>query len=438
MKTTLQRLLVLTAALVPWLLSPAVFADPELAWKNVGTDPPQDRHKDCRHMLVGPGKNQPANYEGYNGFVGWTGTSQLQSGRWIVTFSSGHWHASYPWTDEIRERCQADPKVWARFQAWRGFGLSDLRSPRGGRTHFIYSDDEGKTWSKPKPLIDTELDDRHPTILELDGGTLFCTFFSSSFLDPARVFSIRSSDDGNTWSKPMQLGAKGEPLGKEEAFGNGSLILLPNGTLVIATQADDWPGKKLPEKTGNVYIGVYRSSDRGETFELAATVPTRPNGDGEPGIARLPDGRLVLIVRRNGDVYWSNDDGQTWTEPRSTGVDMYDPHLVVLPNGVLACFHGSYGAGGLRVILSPDGGSTWHGPKERIGYAVDPSVYGYSHPLVLPDGTIYLTYLHTGGHLPEDARTEAIWGLRLDIKDKADGIEILPALGSAAAASQSR
>lgn len=427
MMTTIQRLLVLTVVFQPWVLSPSVFADPELAWKNIGTDPPQDRHKVCRRMLVGPGENQPEAYEGYNGFVGWSGTSRLRSGRWLVTFSSGHWHASFPWTEEIREQCQADPKVWARFQQWRGIGLPDLRSPRGGRAHIMYSDDEGETWSKPKTLIDTELDDRHSTILELDDGTLLCTFFSSSFLDPARVFTMRSSDGGNRWSSPVPFG------GKREAFGNGSSIVLPNGTVVLVTQADDWPGRNLPEKKGNVYIGVYRSSDRGKTFELAATLPTRHNGHGEPGIARLPDGRLVLIVRRNGDVYWSDDGGQTWTEPRSTGVELYDPHLLVAPNGVLACFHGSYGAGGLRVILSPDGGRTWHGPRERIGYAVDPSVYGYSHPMLLPDGTVYLTYLHTGGHRPQDARTEAIWGLRVRIEDKADGIEILPAPGSAAA-----
>jgi hypothetical protein len=52
--------------------------------------------------------------------------------------------------------------------------------------------------------------------------------------------------------------------------------------------------------------------------------------------------------------------------------------------------------------------------------------------MVLPDGTVYIVYLHTGGHSPHDARTEAIWGLRLRIHDDASGIEILPAPGSAA------
>ena len=105
----------------------------------------------------------------------------------------------------------------------------------------------------------------------------------------------------------------------------------------------------------------------------------------------------------------------------------------MLPNGVLACFHGSYQALGLRVILSPDFGETWHGPDDTYGYAVDPNVYGYSAPMVLPDGTVYIAYNHTGGHYPADARTAALWGLQLRVNDTADGIELLPTPGSLAA-----
>ena len=105
----------------------------------------------------------------------------------------------------------------------------------------------------------------------------------------------------------------------------------------------------------------------------------------------------------------------------------------MLPNGILACFHGSYQKWGIRVILSRDLGITWHGPADTYGYAVDPGVYGYSHPVLLPDGSVYVVYLHSGGHRAADARTEAIWGLKVRVPDSADGIEILPAPGSPAA-----
>ena len=392
---------------------------PELGWKTLGEEPPTGRAESCRDLIVGPWKNQPDEYDGYNGFVGWPAVTRLQSGRWVLTFSSGHWHASFPWNDEVRDKCRDVPSCWSRFKQWRKFGLLDLDSPRGGRAHVMHSDDEGGTWSKPSLLVDTELDDRHATILELDDGSFVCTFFSSSFFDRARVLTMRSTDRGKTWSKPLRLPGIGE------AFGNGSSVLLPDNTVVLATQFDEMPGMDLPPSKGKPYCGIYHSSDRGKTFELTAALSTRKGTQGEPAITRLQDGRLMVILRRNGDAFWSEDDGKTWSRPRSTGVDLYDPHLVTLPSGVLACFHGSYSGGGLRVILSRDGGETWHGPRERIGYAVDTGVYGYSHPMVLPDGTVYVTYISSGGHRPQDARTMAIWGLRVRIPDSADGIEIL-------------
>jgi len=38
-----------------------------------------------------------------------------------------------------------------------------------------------------------------------------------------------------------------------------------------------------------------------------------------------------------------------------------------------------------------------------------------------------------GGHRPEHARTEALWGLRVRVHEDAGGIDILPAPGSPAA-----
>ena len=133
-----------------------------------GQESDLERYRLCRRMLVGPWCNQPEEYEGYNGFVGWAGVTRLRSGRWLVTFSSGFWHASFPWTEAIKR----DQACRDLFEEYHRMGCPDIRAPRGGRAHIMQSDDEGLTWSKPETLVDTELDDRHPTILELDDGTL--------------------------------------------------------------------------------------------------------------------------------------------------------------------------------------------------------------------------------------------------------------------------
>jgi photosystem II stability/assembly factor-like uncharacterized protein len=409
-RTIRATALLLSAALLAEMASAGA-----ITFKVAGSEPESDRYASCRSLLVGPWKNQPDEYEGYNGFVGWSGVTRLRSGRWLLTFTSGSWHATPPWTDEVR----SDPANLKQFEEWKAIGMPDVRAPRGGRAHIMHSDDEGRTWSKPRTLVDTEDDDRHPSILELDDGTLIANFFSYRY--PGVYFAkyMRSSDGGETWTEPL------DPLGKPTpgAFGNGPIIQLKDGTVL-------WVAEGPFDSTVSFNsIGVMRSEDRGKTFQLASVVK-RDHDLNEPTVAEMPDGRLALIIRKQGDLCFSSDGGRTWEATESPSWELFDPHVLQLPNGVLACFHGSYKKGGIRVLLSPDGGKTWNGPGEGYGYSVDPSVYGYSHPMILPDGTVYIVYLHTGGHTPHDARTEAIWGLRLRVRDDASGIEILPAPGS--------
>jgi len=384
----------------------------------IGTEPETDRFRMCRRLLVGPWCNQPEEYEGYNGFVGWAGVTRLRNGRWIVTFSSGYWHASFPLTPEVLEdeACrQLFEEYHSRMQCPR------IHAPRGGRAHLMTSHDDGLTWSRPGTMVDTAMDDRHPTILELDDGTLLFTFFQYALPQTALARYMLSRDGGATWTDPVA------PHPRAGGFGNGSAIQLADGTVAWAIDGMYTADHHLAE------IGIFLSHDGAKTFELAAVL-SADHDLCEAGITELPDGRLVVVTRREGDICWSDDGGRHWTDPVSIGIELYDAHLLMLPNGVLACFHGAYKApsGGIRVALSPDGGATWHGPGERYGYSVDSSVYGYCHPMLLPDGTVYLVYLHTGGHVGADPRTEALWGLRLRVHDAADGIDILPAPGSPA------
>ena len=43
-------------------------AGDEVRFQIVGAEPPAERYRDCRQMLVGPWHNQPEEYEGYNVF----------------------------------------------------------------------------------------------------------------------------------------------------------------------------------------------------------------------------------------------------------------------------------------------------------------------------------------------------------------------------------
>src|SRR4051812_3760157 len=125
---------------------------------------------DCRGIIVGPGVNQPDAFPGYGGFVGWESPIRLQNGDWLVGFNAGYWHASAP------TPLRYPPKS---LDAFRKMGMPDgVTAPTGGRVMITRSKDKGRTWSKPQTLIDTPADDRHPAFLQLQDGTLLCTFFT--------------------------------------------------------------------------------------------------------------------------------------------------------------------------------------------------------------------------------------------------------------------
>jgi sialidase-1 len=373
----------------------------------------------CRGIIVGPGVNQPDPFPGYGGFVGWESPVRLRSGVWLVGFNAGYWHASPP--TPLHYSAKA-------LDEYHRMGMpADVVAPTGGRAMVTRSRDEGKTWSKPETLIDTPADDRHPAFLELRDGTVLCCFFTYAgepengdfARDPeraTRVNLIRSFDGGRTWEKKPRV--LKTPFVSDET--DGPMVRLRDGSALLAI--DGRPASGPPDQAG-----IFRSTDRGRRWKLLSTFGT-DHDLSELNVAELPGGRLVMLARAEGDIAWSDDHGHTWTPPVTFGMRMYAPSLYVLRDGTLVCLHGSYapGHGGLRVIFSTDGGETWTAPAKDHGFLVD-NAYGYGKAMELPDGSLFITYLATGGHRTEDAQQNAIRCIRLRVRPDHSGIDLLPA-----------
>ena len=122
---------------------------------------------------------------------------------------------------------------------------------------------------------------------------------------------------------------------------------------------------------------VVRSEDGGRTWDYLATIArSRPGdhvGDGlvEPSMARLPDGRLVAVMRSGHHhpayVTWSEDQGRTWSDPVYTGLDRAcDPCLLVLSDGRLALSWGRRYAEGWSKLSDVPDHERWKYPGEGI------------------------------------------------------------------------
>ncbi len=365
-------------------------------------------YEKSRRMLVGPGFKQPKPYAGYAGFVGWASIVQTRTGALLLTFSSGYWHASPP---TPITGIKADD-----VQLWQKMGMPEVNAPRGGRAEIMRSDDNGRTWSDPVPMIDTEWDDRSPAVAQLPDGTLVASFFT---YPSTAVGIIRSFDDGRTWEQtPVKICAPFHSLATD-----GPPLVMPDGSLLLAAYG--------AEKQDSPFeaIGIFASRDRGATWQYLSSIRA-PHEMTEPGLARLKDGTLVVIARPEGALSWSKDGGKTWTAPKSLPARIFDPWLLTLRDGTLLCVHGSYNKAhrGLRALVSKDGGVSWTGEGPDYGFAVDPTVYGYSRGVALRDGSIYLVFQATGGHKADDAKAMTIYGMRLRVNRNGRGVSALPAL----------
>ena len=114
-------------------------------------------------------------------------------------------------------------------------------------------------------------------------------------------------------------------------------------------------------------------------------------------------------------IAWGSADGQTWTQPVSTGIAGQIATPVILPDGRLfAAYVHRHHPPSLRAILSGNGGRTWTAAPELVFYEkargsqesgmggardfgdywADMSIWTFGHPapLLLPDGEVLVLY----------------------------------------------
>ena len=305
-----------------------------------------------------------------------------------------------------------------------------------GQMELMRSDDDGKTWTFPRVLLDLAIDDRDAGILETARGTLLATTFSSlayeyqfnngniNKWDAARqarwrgahnrisaaerkaqlgTWMLRSTDDGVTWSTPYN-----------------SIVNSPHGPIQLADGRQLYAGKDL-WKTGK-WIGACESIDDGKSWRKLAQIPTRP-GDNpaeyhELHAVEATNGTIVTQIRNNNPANRSetlqtesSDGGKTWSVPHPIGVWGLPSHLLRLRDGRLLMSYGYRRKPfGNQARISTDHGKTWGEPVTISGDGANGDL-GYPSTVELQDGTLLTAWYEQMSSRPRAVLRLAKWSL---------------------------
>jgi sialidase-1 len=296
--------------------------------------------------------------------------------------------------------------------------------------HLRRSTDGGKTWQEPKHIAHSGTRMEGNPHKKKDGGEheqtvnnpvaivdretgaiemLYC-------INYARCFAMRSTDDGVTWSTPVEITATFEPFRKHYdwkviATGPGHGIQMKSGRLVVPIWlAYGKEGDHKPSAAATIY-----SDDHGKTWQASDLCLPNEGDLGNPNetmIAELSDGRVMLVARSvsqaSRKIITTSADGATgWTKPvfheqlwepicmasiaahpSKPGTLLFsNPHTLGLDKEGKPIPAGRGKRENLCIKLSRDDGKTW--PVNKV---LDPGKAAYSDLAVLPDGTVLCLY----------------------------------------------
>ena len=281
---------------------------------------------------------------------------QLKSGELLCLFLAGYGHISNP-TKNL---------------------------PRGGWIAMCRSTDNGKTWFKAEKIIDTAIDDRDASIIALPNGELLVTFMNYDSKRPEgshKAFSVRSSDEGKTWTKPKLIPT---PFSQLVAISTPPR-LLKDGRLLLTPY-----GNNTGDPRRYKHVAVLESRDLGHTWTTLAEIKDADRSLLEPDLVQLPE-RLLIIMRNTMTWSESTDGGRSWSKPKDLGIPGDCPYLLLTTKNILLCGIRHRPTHSTSVIYSTDFGTTWQGPVP-----IDNVSGAYPSMVELPDGRILMVYYTEG------------------------------------------
>jgi len=278
--------------------------------------------------------------------------------------------------------------------------------PGGGAIAYTLSEDEGDNWSEPQMLLDTQEDDRDPSISLLRDGRLMLTYFRLVTVpklagDGVYILEIEEKEIQCQTVKEQKIGAKSATSESGEVTTRTENITRTRKkNLNEPRKLQHDAGCSAPIRdfgNGLLMLGSYhidqpyilRSDDNGTTWQVFAI----PNGgkhlDAETDVIQLANGQFYAIMRGtncNGH-YSMSGDGKNWSVAKDVGFLLHCPELhrvgkmILLTHRVPAtAFH-----------YSLDECQTWQGPVP-----IDSCGGAYPSMVTLKNGNVLVVYYTEG------------------------------------------
>ena len=335
---------------------------------------------------------------------------------------------------------RADGELWVTWSGGRDGHVCPM-----GQVRAMTSKDDGATWTYPRVLLDSPLDDRDSGVMETAKGTLLVTTFTSLAYEADLAKSLMYLPDGKGPSmRPM----KPEVIARWQAAQNrltaeqrkaelgewvlrstdgglnfsariATIVNSPHGPLQLKDGRLLYVGKQLWKPDGK--IGAAESKDDGLTWTWLSEIPTRPGDDVKKGYHELfaietDDGRIVTQIRNHNKPdagttlqCESSDGGRTWTVPKSIDVWGLPSQLLKLKDGRLLMTYGHRRKPfGNQARISTDHGRTWSAPMIVSGDGTTGDL-GYPATVELADGTLLTVWYENMKDLGKAVLRQAKW-----------------------------
>ena len=338
---------------------------------------------------------------------------------------------------------RADGELWVTWSGGREAHVCPF-----GQVHGMTSRDDGKTWTFPRVLLDSAIDDRDSGVLETAKGTLLVTTFTSLAYEPylekqASFAELKPKGWETRAMKPEQLArwqaahARLDAAGRKAELGEWALrstdggltwspriptiVNSPHGPVQLKDGRLLYAGKQL--WTGEKKIGVCESKDDGLTWNWLAEIPARKGDDPVASYHELhaveaADGTLIAQIRNHNkeNAGWtlqseSRDGGRTWSEPRPICYGLPSHLLRLRDNRLLMTYGHRRPPFGNQARISSDNGRTWSEGMVISGDGKGGDL-GYPSTVELADGSLVTVWYETMAEPKLAVLRQAHWRLK--------------------------